>query len=239
LRIALISDIHANLPALEAVIADARASEAQQYICAGDVVGFGPHPKECIDLVMAMCQVVVSGNHDRALGAGEDCRCTPRLAGLARVAEDHARSLLGPEDISWLRGLGHETGLYLSGRELFIVHGSPSDPLYNGINADTDPARLSMEFMTIDSDFIILGHTHRQMVIRGAVEGATLINPGTVGFPLDGDPRAAYSLLDTEEGTVYPRRVPYDPEPTVADMGFCPPADLEIVSHILRNGSLP
>ena len=92
MRIALISDVHSNLAALEAVLADARANGAQQYICAGDVVGFGPEPKACVDMVRGMCQVVVSGNADRALGAGEDPRVSPDLAGLARVAEEQRSS---------------------------------------------------------------------------------------------------------------------------------------------------
>jgi len=237
-RIALISDVHANLPALEAVIADARAGGAQQYMCAGDVVGFGPHAKGCVDLVRGMCQVVVSGNHDRALGAGEDCRSAPALEGAAQAAEANARQQLEPADIAWLRGLGHEAGLYLSGRELYIVHGSPTDPLYRGIKADEDPDLLRMAFMTIDSDFVILGHTHRPMVLRDILKGATMINPGSVGLPLDGDPRASYALLDTEDGNVHPRRIPYDAGATIADLGFMSPADRELVSQALRTGRL-
>jgi predicted phosphodiesterase len=239
MRIALFSDVHSNLAALEAVLADARANGAQQFICAGDVVGFGPEPKGCIGLVRGMCQVVVSGNADRALGASEDPRCAPELAGLARVAEEHARTQLGPGDISWLRGLGHEAGLYLSGRELYIVHGSPWDPLFTGIRPDADPDKLRMGFMTIDADFVVLGHTHVQMVLRDVLERAVIINPGTVGFPLDGDPRAAYSLLDTDDGSVYPRRLPYEVDRTVDAVDAYPQGERELITHILRKGSRP
>ena len=239
MRIALISDVHSNLAALEAVLADARANGAQQYICAGDVVGFGPEPKACVDLVRGMCQVVVSGNADRALGAGEDPRVSPDLAGLARVAEELGRAQLEPGDVSWLRGLGHEAGLYLSGRELYIVHGSPWDPLFTGVRPDADPDKLRMGFMTIDADFIVLGHTHRQMVLRDVLERSVLINPGTVGFPLDGDPRAAYSLLDTEDGSVHPRRLPYEVDRTVGALAAFPQRERELATHVLSHGRKP
>jgi predicted phosphodiesterase len=230
------SDIHANMPALEAVLADARAAQAQQFICAGDVVGFGPHAKACVDAVRGLFQVVVAGNHDRALGAAEDPRPTPRLADLARATEEHARSQLPPLDLAWLRGLGHEAGLYLSGRELYVVHGSPSDPLYRGILPDDDPQRVRTAFMTIDCDYVVLGHTHVPMLLRGVVENATVINPGSVGLPLDGDPRASYALLDIDDGKVHPRRVPYDVEATVADTDHLRPGERDLYAHLLRHG---
>ena len=238
MRLALMSDIHSNMPALEAVLADARAAEAQQFICAGDVVGFGPHAKACVDTVRGLFQVVVAGNNDRALGAGEDPRSAPNLTCLARAAEDHARPQLLPVDLAWLRSLGHETGLYLSGREVYVVHGSPTDPLFQGILPDGDPQRIRMAFMTIDCDYVVLGHTHMPMVLKGVVEDTTVINPGSVGLPLDGDPRASYALLDTEEGVVYPRRVPYNIEITVTDSGHLPKGELDLYAHILRQGSI-
>ncbi len=238
MRLALISDIHSNMPALEAVLADARAAETHQFICAGDVVGFGPHAKACVDAVRGLFQVVVAGNNDRALGASEDPRSGPSLADLARAAEEHARPQLQPMDLAWLRGLGHETGLYLSGKEVYVVHGSPTDPLFQGILPDDDPQRIRMAFMTIDCDFVVLGHTHIPMVLKGVVEDATVINPGSVGLPLDGDPRASYALLDTEEGLVYPRRIPYDVEATVADSGHLPKRELDLYAHILRHGNI-
>jgi putative phosphoesterase len=239
MRIALIADVHANLPALEAVVADAKAAYATTFICAGDVVGFGPHPKECVDMVRGLCQVTTSGNHDRALGWSEDCRCHPALAGIARAAEAYAREQLYGPDVQWLAGMGHEAGLYIGGKELFIVHGSPGDPLYTGIKSDEDPQRLRMAFSTIDCDFAVLGHTHQQMVLRDVVPGATLINPGTVGFPLDGDPRAAYVLLDLDEGSASARRAQYDPQEVVKDLRYLDSADKAAMETIYRTGSYP
>lgn len=239
MRIALISDVHSNLPALEAVVADAREIYATTFICAGDVVGFGPHSKECVDQVRGLCQVTTSGNHDRAMGWKEDSRCHPALAGIAASAEAYAREQLFAQDIQWLAGMGHEAGLYISGKELFIVHGSPGDPLYTGITNETDPERLRLAFSTIDCDYAVLGHTHQQMTLRDVVPGVTLVNPGTVGFPLDGDPRAAYTLLDLDDGSIYPRRVPYDVESTIKDLRYLSPTDRETLCHIYRTGRYP
>ena len=236
MRIALISDIHANLPALEAVVADAKNVRAETFVCAGDVVGFGPHAKECVDMIRGLCQVIVSGNHERAIGWNEDPRCAPQLVGVAKVAEDHARKKLFGGDIQWLAGLGHEAGLYLSGKELFIVHGSPWDPLYTGIRPEEDPERIRRGFMHIDCDYAITGHTHKQMILSDAVEGMIIINPGSVGLPLDRDPRASWTLLDLERGRVEPRRVEYDVERTIKDLRYMPGPEKETLSNIYRLG---
>ncbi len=239
MRIALLSDIHANLPALEAVVADTHAVRAETYICAGDVVGFGPHPKECVDMVRGLCQVIVAGNHERAIGWNEDARCAPALAAIASTAEAHARKKLFGSDIQWLSGLGHEAGVYLSGKELFVVHGAPWDPLYTGIRPEEDPERLRKGFMHIDCDYAIMGHTHIQMVLTGVVENVTIINPGTVGLPLDGDPRAAWTLLDLEKGTIHPRRVEYDVARTVKDLRYMSGPEKETLANIYRFGMMP
>jgi predicted phosphodiesterase len=238
MRIALISDIHANLPALEAVVADTKAVRAETFICAGDVIGFGPYPKECVDMVRGLCQVIVAGNHERAMGWNEDPRCIPQLAKIAKEAEVHARKELFGPDIQWLAGLGYEAGVYLSGKELFVVHGSPWDPLYTGIRPEEDPERIRKGFMHIDFDFAVLGHTHRQMVLTGVLDRATLINPGTVGLPLDGDPRAAWTLLDLDNGRVEPRRVAYDVESTVRELRYLSGPERETLCNIYRYGNL-
>jgi predicted phosphodiesterase len=239
MRIALISDVHANLPALEAVVADAKRVRAETFVCAGDVIGFGPHPKECVDMVRGLCQVIVSGNHERAIGWNEDPRCAPQLATIARDAEDHARKKLFGGDIQWLAGLGHEAGLYLSGKELFIVHGSPWDPLYTGIRQEEDPERVRKGFMHIDCDYAVVGHTHRQMILSDVVDGVIIINPGTVGFPLDGDPRAAWTLLDLEKGRIEPRRVEYETKGLIKDLRFLSGDDRERMTKIYTYGLMP
>jgi len=238
MRIALIADVHSNAPALEAVVADARAAGADQVFCAGDVVGFGPSAKAVVEQVRTLCQVVVRGNHDEALVEGTDCRCLPALAQLARAAERLARAQLQPTDMAWLRRLPLEEGLYLGGMEVYMVHGSPSDPLHECVTTDTDSEHLRREFMTIDSDYVILGHTHRQMALPGVLPRATIINPGSVGFPMDGDPRAAYTILDTKTGSILPRRVDYDVARAVADAGALPPRERALYSQALTRGSL-
>ena len=238
MRIALIADVHSNLPALEAVVADARAAGAEQVFCAGDVVGFGPSARAVVEQVRTLCQVVVRGNHDEALAEGADSRCLPALASLAKAAEALARAQLQAADMAWLRRLPLEEGLYLGGTEVYMVHGSPSDPLYEGVSADTDTEHLRREFMTIDSDYAILGHTHRQMALPGVLPRANIINPGSVGFPTDGDPRAAYTVLDTKTGGIIPRRVDYDVRRAIDDASALPARERALYARILTRGSL-
>jgi predicted phosphodiesterase len=239
MRIALISDIHANLPAFEAVVADAKTVHANTFICAGDVVGFGPHPKECVDMARGLCQVLVSGNHERAMGWNEDARCAPALAGIAATAETFARKELFGQDVQWLAGLGHEAGLYLSGKELFICHGAPWDPLFTGITPEDDPERVRMGFSGIDCDYAVLGHTHRQMILADVLEGAIIINPGSVGLPLDGDPQASWVLLDLARGQAQPRKVSYDVDRTIKDLRYLTGSERELLEKIYRYGMGP
>ncbi len=237
--IALLADVHSNLPALEAVVADARAAGATHFVCAGDVTGFGPSARSCVDTVRAICQVVVRGNHDNALSEGVDCGCHPSLAHLARAAEKVARAQLGQLEAAWLRRLPLEESLYLSGRQIYAVHGSPIDPLQGSVPPSPQVERVRREFMAVDADFIVLGHTHRQMVLPAVLDAGVLVNPGSVGFPTDGDPRAAYALLDFGSGSVHTRRVVYDVDRAVADARSLDAKERALYEKVLRTGSLP
>ncbi len=239
MRLALLSDVHSNLVALEAVVADARTAGATHFLCAGDIVGFGPSPKEAVDAVRSLCQVVVQGNHDHALAERADSRCAPHLAPLARAAEAAAASRLAPADVEWLRRLPHEESLYLSGSQVYVVHGSPSDPLFGSVPVAPEVQRLRMEFMSVDADFVVVGHTHRPMVLRGALDGATIVNPGSVGLPADGDPRASYALLDLASGAIHPRRVPYEVAAAAAAASQAlPPKERTVYEGLLRRAEL-
>jgi diadenosine tetraphosphatase ApaH/serine/threonine PP2A family protein phosphatase len=99
---------------------------------------------------------------------------------------------------------------------MYVVHGSASDPLFGSVPEAPDVPRLRLEFMSVDTDFVVVGHTHSPMVLRGALDGAIIVNPGSVGLPMDGDPRASYALLDLSSGAVHPRRVAYDVGAAVA-----------------------
>ena len=201
MKVGLISDVHANLPALETVLDDMPAVD--RIYCAGDVVGYNPWPAACVERVRDIATATVRGNHDRTVGTPERYRGNR----MAEAGLEHAKASLSDDQRDWLDALPRaET---FAGDRFLLVHSHPA--------AEREDAYVyPEEFPTLDRhmgeyDGIVLGHTHVQGV-RG-VAGGVVLNPGSVGQPRDGDPRAGYAVLDTAaDGTdaVETRRVPYD-----------------------------
>ncbi|SEQ79470.1 metallophosphoesterase family protein [Natrinema salaciae] len=197
MKVGLISDVHGNLVALEAVLEEMPAVD--ELCCAGDVVGYNPWPAECVDELRARDVSTVMGNHDAAVAGTAPFR----FNGMARAGVEHATAALSDEQLEWLASLPGER------REcddrVKLVHGHPSDP--DRYTRYTYPREFSPRLLE-DEDVLVLGHTHVQGVERFA-EGI-VVNPGSVGQPRDGDPRAGYAVLDLDAMTVDTRRVEYD-----------------------------
>jgi putative phosphoesterase len=197
MRFGVISDIHGNLPALEAVCE--AMPPVDGYLCAGDVVGYNPWPAACIDRVRELGAVTVRGNHDRAVAfdGGQ------RFNSMAKAGVDYTRDQLGQEPIEWLRSLPTEQ--FVADREVQIVHGHPDDP-----DRYTYPAEFSDSMVPEDGSVVVVGHTHVQEFRRFG--GGIVLNPGSVGQPRDGDPTAAFAVLDIsgDKPTVTQHRVSYD-----------------------------
>jgi putative phosphoesterase len=196
MRVGLISDIHANRPALDAVLAD--LPEVDEVVCAGDVVGYNPWPADCVDRVRDVARVTVEGNHDRNVETPERYRANR----MAQAGLEHAREHLDEARLAWLRGLPERETLYDD--RLLLVH---SHPTRTGryVYPDEFPAVAEVAG---EYEAVVLGHTHAQ---HAAIHEGTLVcNPGSVGQPRDGDPRAAYAVLDTESMTADLHRVAYD-----------------------------
>ena len=194
MEIGVISDVHGNTVALDAVFADMPAVDA--LACAGDVVGDNPWHAECVAAVRERSIPTVSGNHDRAV-ASETRFAFNSMAG-AGVA--HARETLTEDQIEWLRSLP-TTRREFDGR-VRIVHGPPENPDRYTYTGEFSPDLLGEE------DALVLGHTHVQGHER--FDEGVVMNPGSVGQPRDGDPRAAYAVLDLDDLTVTEHRVEYD-----------------------------
>ena len=194
MEIGVISDVHGNTVALDAVFADMPAVDA--LACAGDVVGYNPWHAECVAAVRERSIPTVSGNHDRAV-ASETRFAFNSMAG-AGVA--HARETLTEDQIEWLRSLP-TTRREFDGR-VRIVHGHPENPDRYTYTEEFSPDLLGEE------DVLVLGHTHVQGHER--FDEGVVMNPGSVGQPRDGDPRAAYAVLDLDDLTVTEHRVEYD-----------------------------
>ena len=207
MRVAILSDIHANRVALEAVFEDLEDQSVDALICAGDVVGYNPWPAACVEEIRERAIPTVMGNHDRAVASGTAFRFND----MARAGVEHAREQLNDEELEWLSDLPTERHEF--GKRVHIVHGHPDDP-----DRYTYPQEFSADLVRDDAAVLVMGHTHVQghdvFENEGGEGGETeiVMNPGSVGQPRDGDPRAAYSVLDLDAMAVEERRVEYDIE---------------------------
>ncbi len=194
MQVGVISDIHANLIALEAVLDDFPAVDA--LVCAGDVVGYNPWPAECVDRLAELEVPTVMGNHDRMLVTGSN------FVGnrMARAGIELAREELSAEQEAWLADLPNDRLLF--DERLQLVHGHPDDPDHYTYPKEFGPDLLDA------APVLVLGHTH----IQGyeATDDGLILNPGSVGQPRDGDSRAAYAVLDLADLSVELHRVHYD-----------------------------
>jgi diadenosine tetraphosphatase ApaH/serine/threonine PP2A family protein phosphatase len=223
MRIAVLSDIHSNLPALDAVLGDAGTVDGVWHL--GDVVGYGPDPDGVIGRLRDLGAVGVRGNHDAAaIGGSEIDWFNPD----ARRAMEWTRTAISSESVSWLASMPERRTL----ETCELVHGSPRQPLWEYV---TSPAVARDNLELLRQPIGLHGHTHIPVAFIAAgsdvenfapAAGASLrldgrralVNPGSVGQPRDGDPRASYMLLDTAAGAITWHRVAYDIEAVQAAM---------------------
>jgi predicted phosphodiesterase len=225
MRIAILSDIHANLEALQAVALAIAEEPVDRVVCLGDVVGYNADPAACVDLLLRLDPVCVAGNHDRAV-TGQITTAGFSRAAARAVAWTRAR--LPAETLDLLAGLPLRATV---GDALVAVHGAlHPETGCESVRLDTDERRrLSFAALAAHPSgarVCAFGHTHR-LGIHEFKDGATrscrddevatlredalyLVNPGTVGQPRTADRRATYLVLDTDRRSVAPRRVPYD-----------------------------
>ncbi|XVH32792.1 metallophosphoesterase family protein [Haloferacaceae archaeon DSL9] len=199
MRLGVISDIHANLPAFEAVIDD--MPSVDRFVCAGDIVGYNPWPAECVDRVRDEEILTVQGNHDRAVAGGGRFD----FNSMAGAGVEYARERLADDAIGWLGRLPERRRI--ADDRALIAHGHPTQP-----DRYTYPDEFSAALLE-GADLLVLGHTHVQGHRR--FDEGVVLNPGSVGQPRDGDPRAAYAVVDLDDLAVEERRVCYDVERVV------------------------
>jgi predicted phosphodiesterase len=198
MRVALISDIHANLDALEAVLAD--LPPADRVVCCGDIVGYYDRPNEVCALIRDRGIACIRGNHDAYVVGAIIPKAENRLA----YRTDWTRETLIPAHREWLAGLGTEMSVDADGRRLRLRHASPWDEeTYLYPDADGALARVRIG----RDEILAVGHTHRPLHRR--IDEGWLVNPGSVGQPRDWNPLAAYAMVDMSTGAIEPRRVGY------------------------------
>jgi diadenosine tetraphosphatase ApaH/serine/threonine PP2A family protein phosphatase len=219
MRILVVSDVHANLSALDAVLAGAGAFD--RIWCLGDLVGYGADPDGCIDRLRTFEPLCLAGNHDlAALGrlSLEDFNPDAKAAAL------WTRTRIGQANLAWLGSL--PTMLAVTDLDITLVHGSPIDPIWDYV---ISPGGARASFGALRTRHCFNGHTHVPLVYRESgparrifeeaapvggqlylSQGRLLVNPGSVGQPRDGDPRACYGILDTEVLAFTQGRLVYD-----------------------------
>ena len=225
MRVAVISDIHANLHALEAVLAAVDAHGVDELWCLGDLVGYGPRPNECVALVRERASTCLAGNHDLAALGRLDLES---FTDEAAAAAAWTTTVLEPDVVTYLGSLASAAAL----DGVTLAHGSPRDPVWEYV---LSAAAAEAAFAASAEPLILVGHSHFALSLASAGSGIAggkasagteveltvgrhILNPGSVGQPRDGDPRAAWLLVETEAHGATFCRTAYPIELTQAEM---------------------
>jgi putative phosphoesterase len=230
MRLLILSDLHGNRAALEAI-----DEPYDALVCLGDLVTYGPDPGFCIETMQERARWRVRGNHDHAAAFNVPPRCVPAYAPLAAATLDYTREVLDPEHVRFLAESPLTAEFEFGGAHFFCVHAAPSDPLYRYLGPELPDTVFAGEVARVSCDILLVGHTHRPLCRR--VAETTVFNPGSVGQPSDGDARASYGVW--QDGRLEVKRVSYSVEQTIRGLETLGLAEsvLRPLVTILRTGS--
>jgi predicted phosphodiesterase len=237
----VLSDIHGNIDALWALEQELarRGESCDQVLVLGDLVDYGPAPLASVDWVRRKAHHTVRGNHDHAFAMRTDCHSAPPFKEIALAMREHLRPHFDPAMLEYLRRLPTRIATPVDGASAVLVHATPHDPLFEWV----PPAAPDWKWLEAlgqvaeTNTLVLLGHTHVPMV--RSVGRATVVNPGSLGQPRDGDPRGCYAIL--RDGRPELRRLEYDVEAAVTRLRRLPlaPWHLEFLIDVLRTGQAP
>ncbi len=230
MRLLIVSDLHANLAAL-----DRAADAADAVVFLGDAVDYGPDPAAAVDWVRRRAIWAARGNHDEAVATGAATGAAPAWAGLAEASARWTRETLPVEDRAYLGNLPLRVAFTFAGARFVALHASPLDPLYTYLPPETPEAEWERQLDGVDADWLLYGHTHRPLLARFG--RTTVLNPGSVGQPRMGAPLASYAIW--EDGDVFFAARAYDVDSTVKRLRRLPlerSGTAELV-RILRTGA--
>jgi putative phosphoesterase len=223
MKIAIISDLHANLPATETVFKLIDELDVSKILCLGDLIGYYTQPLEIIDIVRKRCgKNVIAGNHD-FIAVDQNFRTEAQYFNeIARKALVWTRKVVRSSEEHWnyIKSLPITMNLEIDGYKIFLAHGTPTEPedweyfYYFGVVDQENNMQDWLDFF--DVDLIALGHTHVPFVYEG--EKKFVLNPGSIGQPRDGDPRASFAVFDTKEHEVSHYRVKYPINKVVSEI---------------------
>ncbi|WP_440946838.1 metallophosphoesterase family protein [Methanosarcina sp. T3] len=232
MKILLIADIHANLEALRTIL----EVPYDRAICLGDIVDYGPDPDKCIELLQKKNIPTIRGNHDNAVAFKVDCQCGYKYKHLSIATREYTWEILDQSQMEYLQKLPLVIREEIDGKKLFLTHASPRS-IFEYIKPETtDEAIMAMladPMEPVDAEFLVVGHSHIPM--NRELGTLTIINPGSVGQPRDGDTRAGCAVFDTETGGAEFLRLDYDIDAVCAKIEERMPHADELVG-ILKRG---
>ena len=228
MRVLLVADVHGNRAALEAV-------REPHDVCLflGDLVDYGPEPGPCVEWAREHAHYAVRGNHDHGVAQNVVVDGVGGFRFLTAATRPHTVAALTPAQRRYLAGLPTSQLVTLGGKRFLLVHATPRDPMDE--YAAADPGFWAPRLAGLHVDYVCVGHTHQPYTLK--VNGTTVINPGSVGLPRDGDPRAGYAVIDGDE--VQLKRVEYPVDETVRAVqaaDFDPTAK-QMLSDLYRGGA--
>jgi len=230
MRIVIISDIHANLEALAVLPQD-----YDQLWVLGDVVNYGPDPTKVVEFVRSRAKHVVRGNHDQFIGYGEDPRCIPHFREMADATGKFTESQLSAGDKEYLCDLPLQLQLQVGKTRFWLCHAVPSDPLYGYCPPESE--RWIEECRRVSADILLIGHTHMQFVKKFG--DCLVVNPGSLGQPINGSALACFAVWDN--GSITLQSTAYAVENTVQKIKTMPvpAATQHDLISILLTGCVP
>ncbi|GBD39602.1 hypothetical protein HRbin37_01884 [bacterium HR37] len=226
MRILVTSDIHANWYALEAILSK---ESYERFLFLGDIVGFGPNPRECIRFLLELYEkgvfIGVRGDDDNAVAYGINCQCSRELNVISRITREWSEGVLTGKEIGFLRRLPHKNSFELDGFTFKMVHNQ-------ALNLEV----LGSENTKPSVDFLLVGHSHRPFIRR--IGRTTVINPGSAGQPMDLNPCVSYAIIENGRATI--KRTTYDIDKAINELGKTrlPKTILKRITSILVMGGI-
>jgi putative phosphoesterase len=230
MRVLVLADIHGNRAALEAI-----REPFDVCVCVGDLVDYGPEPGACIDWIRQNAAYCVRGNHDHGVAQDVEVQGVGGFRYLTSITRPLSVASITPDQRRYLADLPTSSMFTLGGKRFLLVHATPRDPMDEYAPSEVNFWKPRLAGLKVD--YLIAGHTHQPYTLQ--VNETLIVNPGSVGLSRDGDPRAAYAIIDGDE--VQLKRVEYAVEETVqaVEAVTADEAARQMLTDIFRTGNLP